>query len=1316
VSTRPPVQPHRQQLPFRDSAFGWDTFEDFFCDFLNAQPVITISEAGKEIRQRVIRARPYGRKGDNQHGIDLIAEMEGGETWEFQCKHYKTWGPEQTRRAIGTYERSATRKFLLVTRETSEECFEVVASHEGWALWDSREIDRRFREIERAKGAEILFTHFGPEWAETYFGIPGNSPFIGAGAKFERQLVEGHRFHHRHELIGRADVLEELDGFVQDEKSRVFLLTGRGGLGKSRLLLQWSRNFNQRHSNHTLRFLSDKCSDFGASLRGFSQPLTLVFDDAHRLDEVRRALFHELPCRTQVKLVLALRPGPLDQVMRELHSAGFDSTEISRPKEMTRLSAEQTMTLVDKALRPEFSRHRQFLLAASRDCPLIAVIGAELINSGALATGDLIDEKELQSRVFQSLLNDANQVRAEFGHHETDDFLRLLALLGPLKLDADFFAKAAPFLGIPQADRLSRLRDAVDSAGLLHVTGAGCRVTPDLLSDHLAYTACYDDRGQSRTFAERILKQFSPGEFPRLMQHLAEAEWRALDELPNATSVVEPLWRWFRKRFEDSSFYQRNQQIQEWANIAHLQPDRSLELARLAIGLTTAPAPKDECLWMNEWNTHEHSLEGLPKMIAGIAEHHPSKVAICFDLLWQLGRDKPIDGNWNTGHAISLMADVIGFKVWKSVEVSKAALSWLDRHLDDDEWTKFRHAPGAVLTKVLEPVFAATLEENWSTGRTFYMRTHPVHLGRTTHLREHALNLCRRLLAQKDNQLAIQLIPLLDHGCDLARFAHSGAPTERFFDDWDVERMKSLAVLGEILRDYSEPLIHLLVRRLLLRHLRYGKDRPAFQAACRKLLRSVPDSIEFQIARCAFGNHYEEFEGNTRQKDWIDVAKARWEKFIGKAATASRDAVPDIQAWLDYFGALDQRWRAFEGFSPDFRDLFRAVGELHPKVGISVAELLLAEPTHCLVGNFDTIVLASTKSDPDRRLRLVLDGISSEGEPLQRSAIATCCWWRSSGDLPDKAVRAIEALAPDASPGIADSIVSFTWFNQSHGSLRDWSLLASLPFSPADTHLASRIAQGAADLIVASKLHPNDSSVAQFLSRFEAVKDLGAGQLERALSKLAEAFPEEVFLMLWRRNNDRKSGNESLNPLPYDFGKVRFPRIMSSPKVRAIVAELEGRLASGEELDHDEIRLLRSAIHHGSEDPSARLESAAGRATSGQQLKTLLELGSVGSWSNAALAFPGFARALLKKSRSLGGDIHRELFSQMIHVAGGRGTTNGELDPDWKALLERMDALTQEFVNDRELGPLYDAIRNHERSWSNSMRLRNHEIDDGWDD
>ena len=272
----------------------------------------------------------------------------------------------------------------------------------------------------------------------------GRWTLIGAEAKFERHLRCGIRFHHRYALIGRRALIDQLDAFERDERARVFILIGRGGLGKSRLLLHWSHDFSQRHPDRTLRFLSDKCTDFGPSLEAAPKPLVLVFDDAHRLDDVRRALFHELPRREAIKLVLALRPGPIGQVMEELLSAGFDSTEITTA-EMKSLTSKETLELVDAALQPAFEKHRHLLLAASRDCPLIAVVGAELINAGALTGSDFWDEVDLKRRVFESLLDDARSVREKFGSLATDDFLTYACLARPSEARRRLFHQSVAF-------------------------------------------------------------------------------------------------------------------------------------------------------------------------------------------------------------------------------------------------------------------------------------------------------------------------------------------------------------------------------------------------------------------------------------------------------------------------------------------------------------------------------------------------------------------------------------------------------------------------------------------------------------------------------------------------------------------------------------------------------------------------------------------------------------------------------------------------------------------------------------------------------
>ena len=127
-----------------------------------------------------------------------------------------------------------------------------------------------------------------------------------------RTFVETDRsFHHCLAMIGRRELLQDLDAFVADEKTRVFFLVGPGEIGKSRLLYEWSREFAQRHKGWTLRFVSDSPGDFATALDATAKPLVLGFDDAHRLDDVRRALLAQLPAREDIKLDQHFAPGRL---------------------------------------------------------------------------------------------------------------------------------------------------------------------------------------------------------------------------------------------------------------------------------------------------------------------------------------------------------------------------------------------------------------------------------------------------------------------------------------------------------------------------------------------------------------------------------------------------------------------------------------------------------------------------------------------------------------------------------------------------------------------------------------------------------------------------------------------------------------------------------------------------------------------------------------------------------------------------------------------------------------------------------------------
>ncbi|MGI8435782.1 MAG: hypothetical protein ACR2NX_02605 [Chthoniobacterales bacterium] len=907
------------------------------------------------------------------------------------------------------------------------------------------------------------------------------------------------------------------------------------------------------------------------------------------------------------------------------------------------------------------------------------------------------------------MLRDADPVREQFGMQETDDFLRLLALLGPVKLDAAFFEKAAAFLNIASADRSTRLRDALDAVGLLLTTGAGTRVTPDLLSDHLAYDACYDPDRQSRTFAKRLMESFSAQDFPKLMQHLAEAEWHAKHGKSTATSVVEPLWQWFRERFERSSFYERHKQLEEWANIAYLQPERTLDLAEVSLSLTTALPPQEQ--WQQEqgWDTHAYALESLPAMLGPVAEHHSEFVIRCFDILWALGKNyKTTDFNNKPSHPLSVMHGVLRFKRGGQSEVHSAALEWVQRLFSGNEWLECAVKPGVLFERLLHPIFATSVEMNWSSGRTFHFHSVPLHLENTAPFREQVRQIWRAILARRDSRLASQLIPTLERGCDIARMGMGGVVSDDFRAAWDLERLKCLKIFEEMARDFSEPIINFQIRRALMRDLRYGKDSPGYRTACRELLASLPNTLDFRIARAALGNAWEEFELDLQNPNRHVEMRAKWETFNRRAADELHETFP-ADEWIEHLAELDTRWRRFESFEPSFRVILLHIVASYPAEGQAVAKRLLAAPDHPLVDTFDVIVMAATKGDSGRRLELICAAGESESETLRAAVVACCSWWRRDGEMPEAAWRILESLAPQASGLAAAQVTSFVWWNEKTASIRDWNLLTALPFAPDQIVLASSIAARAADLVGNRNVQPDAEAVGRFIARFESLESVEGNDLEDAFQKLGEAFPVVVFLTLWRRNEARKAGNGALNGLPYDFARIPFRKIMDAPEVVAIVADFERRALAGEPLDFDELRLLRRAIQDGSENPSVWLEAAVERATTGEHLHLLRKLGSVGDDENPALAYPQFAKVLLMRARTVSPACHSEVFQKLLHLGGGRGSTGYEPDDEWKALLEGIERLAHQYASDPELGPLFSKMAKRERASMDCERSRRSE-------
>lgn len=1314
----PPVRPQSELLPFHDPAFSWTTFESFFCDFLASEPTLIVNAGQKELSRKITSARPYGCRGESQHGIDILADVEGGETWVFQCKHYRHWGPENTRHAIDTCTFSAARKFLLVTRELSEECFTVVSQHPDWELWDSRRISREFRlHAHRDAGARILFTHFGPGWDQAFFGLHGDGPLLTADAKFAPLRQPNRRFHHRLPLVGREAWLTQLDSFVRNAEARVFMFVGRGGLGKSRILVSWSETFGANHPDALLRFVSDVSADFSAALSAISDPAVLAFDDAHRLIEVRRPLFPELARRPNWKLVLSLRPGAQNVVRQELVESGFDTRHIIEGPELRRLNDEETMNLVREALGPELvTQYDQFLYGVSRDCPLVAVLGAELLREGRVPAEVLIDESAFRAHVFDSLLSDAQQIEEDFGVHKVRDFLGLLALLAPVKVDTDFKYRAAAFLGNSwPAHRIAQLIDALDDAGLLLSGGAGVRIMPDLLSDQVAFRACFNQHQQSTGFVERVLDHFRPDQFPRMLEHLAESEWRTGSERFGDESVVEPVWHWFIEQFDKSPFFKRSQLIEKWTSIAALQPARSLMLARRALDMTTAPEPDPP--FVKALHSYAYVQEDVAKMLRAVAEIHATHVPPCLDLLWTLGHARERPSAHESSHPLQLIAEVAKFRPWKNVDVPLAALDWIERLCAGDEWLACPSGPAWLIQKMFEPFFVSSMEQTWRAEMNLHFQLLPLHLENTTPVRERARSLLVKLLERKDVRIALGVVRVLKHALEKERLlGNSEAPAD-WRSIWLDERLKTFDVLRAAARIYASSSVVLFhIRKELLRNL-HRRDEKELRTASRALFREIKDTLDLRLCRALLGSANEEFDRPLppldRTVEWQAAIDRRWHQFLRDIAALALQLFPQPAELLSRLERERSTLAAF-GEHPKFGRLLQAIAEVQPDSALAIADVLLCAPEHALGFHFDSLILHPTRRKLDYRLELCRRALNTTPSFVAVGAIAALSAWRRLNEFPEEAWSAVEATAGKSESLIAREIVSFVCQNARDATLRDWRLLASLEIATDDAALMLTFAMALAQLLVHGKEMPDAALALRVLTKFEACQDLNDNQVEYAMKVFGKRYPGVVFELLSRRVRARAIDGAKIRPFPLHAEELNLKGLLDSAEGRRGFDQLCDALFGDKPLETEELRLLQVAIFASTENPQQQLDELLDRAATAEHLQRVVDLFASSFLKHLVLSHPDFVRRALQLARKFDSETHERVFTEFRRhqIMGPRGTEGGNPDISWQAILETAEQLEKQYNSDQELGPLYRTILEDERKMLAQMQREFQRTDD----
>jgi len=1305
-----------QHLRLRLADLDATAFERFCLGFLNAGVSLVIERNGERVERRVIEANTYAAgSGRDEKGIDLVAKMEGGETWAFQCKRRKSWDVGRTKRAIADASYPAQHYFLLVACDPHKDVQDEVDKHPNWSFWNLDRICDEFRQRVPRSRQPVVLAFLSPEELRRF--APYATDALVPAADYFAAIRKSVHFHHP--LVGRTAEMAQLKEFTGDPKAKVVRISAKGGEGKSRLLWEYANWAAGETGSPEILFLNPHSTgDLTLALWDRDLPRVIVVDDAHRLERVSHELLGRVAEAGQTKLILATRPQGNEALDERLREHGFNAAVMEVPP----LKSKDMVVLAEEALGPALRNRAKELAGITGGSPFLMTMAGHLLRRGKLNFGQWHSDLEFRSAVFSSFEADNLADLADTDRRQGSRLLRIIALVAPVTPDSVFHERTAACLDLPKVEVEALLR-RLQAAGIVAAEKNNVRVIPDLFGDFLVYDTAFDAQHRVPVFARIVLEQFAT-QGAALLRNLAEATWVSGAQAIGRDELLGPLLQAEFARFEASNFFERARMLEQWSAFSVFLPKESLELAAKAWELRTAPAGLAEEYRLDQdedgINSHRNVRDWIPGLLKPVALWHDDYRAEALDFLWQMGvtNTREILGG-SKGHPWNIIAEVIKFTPRKSVATIDSALQWVEGLVQRPSVMKVIESDRSILSTLLAPGFERFVEFSDWQGRTARWWTVPVDIPRTTPLRDRALKILTWVIEHGTWLAALNAVNAVE------RALHRGAgmeaarmkDPEKFRADWRAERLKALTVMSRALARHPDSLVPFAVRQALLRDIAYEEDAE-FAAAVRSVLATIVDNLDLRLLAVINSQGYFEFAeemGAPGDAESREKMKVRWADHVAIVAAELVAGRSDDQALVAFLEGLTERCIA-AGYTPGFGELFTTLARNHPARARAIINLLLDPAVPRRLANVWQQFLYGL-ADP-AALPPLLQAAATHPRAEVRRGVIDYFRFRDRKDMvlnaDDKAL--LESMAAKAG---ADDLMAFVELVQWIGkSSADWGfqLLRRLPLALARPGNSGEI------MAALNPYHAGDAvlplaTVRHVLDALVKVPEIKVDHHGGGWGRIVPLYPRAVYDFVLKRaeHYERLGAKARYQVLPHQIlESFQLPALASEPDFAEICAFLwakattttEGymgyvwrELFQGTALDHEQFWL-------------PPLTAAVAAANSVEMLRSVVE---IIHFDGSLIIFrqPELTKSVLAKATDLGGTKGYECLRASLYTMSGpsgRSFTNGELAKESDYMEAEAIKAAEAHAQDAVLGPFFRWIVDVERHDREDHRRR-HQVD-----
>ena len=234
---------------------------------------------------------------------------------------------------------------------------------------------------------------------------------------FRDQIERKHKLlRYDYETFGREDELRQFQNFVRDPDKRLLTVYGSGGVGKTKLAIEFAKTVEQEHTDYEPLFVQMAGDSFENALADIPPNRKYIFfvDDAHDFIDNLGGIKIVLNSQgySGSKAVLIARK-PFKAALGGSFLAALPDDAVSE-LEIGRLSLEKTREFIGTYTRVVDGSLLAGLTQIGRDTPMLAVMVIDLVDKDIGLLKDLTKDKLIEL-TFESYLNDSFRKYPESG-------------------------------------------------------------------------------------------------------------------------------------------------------------------------------------------------------------------------------------------------------------------------------------------------------------------------------------------------------------------------------------------------------------------------------------------------------------------------------------------------------------------------------------------------------------------------------------------------------------------------------------------------------------------------------------------------------------------------------------------------------------------------------------------------------------------------------------------------------------------------------------------------------------------------------------